>query len=194
MQIALMADVNLRFASPHSQQVAQKWGLVSKEMRFSMKNQIEINDVLTEKDNNLRDKKYGDYVKGVTPTHNVVTNMIRAFVVGGLICVLGQIITNGLVYMGVDKENAKLYNLIILIALSVICTGFGWYSNWANYAGAGILVPITGFANSVASPALEFKKEGIIFGLCVKMFTVAGPVIVCGIVASVLVGIVYLFI
>ena len=191
MQIALMADVNWRFASPHSQQVAQKWGLVSKEMRFSMKNQIEINDVLTEKDNNLRDKKYGDYVKGVTPTHNVVTNMIRAFVVGGLICVLGQIITNGLIYMGVDKENAKLYNLIILIALSVICTGFGWYSNWANYAGAGILVPITGFANSVASAAIEYKKEGQVFGIGCRIFSIAGPVILYGIVSSWLYGVIY---
>lgn len=156
-----------------------------------MKNQIEINDVLTEKDNTLRDKKYGDYVKGVTPTHNVVTNMIRAFVVGGLICVLGQIITNGLVYMGVGKEDAKLYNLIILIALSVICTGFGWYSKWANYAGAGVLVPITGFANSVASAAIEYKKEGQVFGIGCRIFSIAGPVILYGIVSSWLYGVIY---
>ena len=156
-----------------------------------MKKQIEINDVLTEKNDSIRDKKYSEYVKRITPTHSLTTNMVRAFVVGGLICVLGQFLSNIYEYMGSSKENAKLYNLITLIVLSVIFTGLGWYAKWANYAGAGTVVPITGFANSVASAAIEFKKEGQVFGIGCRIFSIAGPVILYGIFSSWIYGIIY---
>ena len=115
--------------------------------------------------------------------------------IGGLICCIGQGINDALMAifptMGVDTANAWM--LIILIFIASFLTGIGVYDRIGAFAGAGSIVPITGFSNSITSPAIEFKKEGIIFGLCVKMFTVAGPVIVNGIAASIIVGIVYLF-
>ncbi|MBE5934480.1 MAG: SpoVA/SpoVAEb family sporulation membrane protein [Lachnospiraceae bacterium] len=156
-----------------------------------MNNNVEIKDVLKENDPTKRDKKYNDYVKKVTPTHNFAQNILRAYVVGGGICVLGQLLTNMYMNMGASEENAKLYNIISLIGLSVIFTGFGWYSKFANYAGAGTLVPITGFANSVASAAIEFKREGQVFGIGCRIFSIAGPVILYGVFASWILGVVY---
>lgn len=118
-------------------------------------------------------------------------NMIWAFVIGGLICVLGQGITDFYLFLGIDKEISASLTSVTLIFLSGLFTGLGLYEKLATYAGAGTLVPITGFANAVVSPSIEFKNEGFIFGVGAKMFVVAGPVIVYGVLTSFLGGILY---
>ncbi|MDK2807881.1 MAG: stage sporulation protein [Clostridiales bacterium] len=135
--------------------------------------------------------QYNQYVKKVTPTHSIWKNMFHAFWVGGTICALGQGITNFFMSQGMDKETAGAYNILVLVLLSVLLTGWSIYPKIAKFAGAGTLVPITGFANSVASPAIEFKKEGQVFGIGCKIFTIAGPVILYGIVSSWLLGLIY---
>lgn len=134
---------------------------------------------------------YQEYVKQVTPTHSLWANMAKAFLVGGLICTLGQFILNIAGNMGLDKETSGAWTSLILILLSIILTGLNIYPSFANWGGAGALVPITGFANSVAAPAIEFKKEGQIFGIGCKIFTIAGPVILYGIFSSWVLGLVY---
>ncbi len=137
-------------------------------------------------------KNYQDYVKKVTPTHNLFVQLLKAFLVGGLICVLGQGILNLAGDMfGLDKETAGSWCSLILVFLSALTTGFNWYQKLATFAGAGALVPITGFANSVCAPAIEYKKEGQVFGIGVKIFTIAGPVILYGIFTSWLLGFLY---
>ena len=127
-------------------------------------------------------------------TRNFPT-LIYAYLIGGVICMLGQGILDLLLYIfpTMSVENGVAWMLIILIFLASLLTGLGIYDRIGVFAGAGSIVPITGFSNSITSPAMEFKKEGIIFGLCVKMFTVAGPVIVNGLAISVVVGLIYLF-
>jgi len=134
---------------------------------------------------------YQDYVKKVTPTKSLCMNMIRAFIIGGLICCLGQFFLNLYTSQGMNQEDAGMWTTITLIAISVILTGFGIYSKLGEFAGAGSLVPITGFANSVAASAIEFKKEGQVFGIGCKIFTIAGPVILYGIFASWILGLGY---
>ena len=136
-------------------------------------------------------KEYDNYVKAVTPTTNIYINVFRAFVMGGAICTLGQILGNIYSSFGVNKENEAILVSITLVGLSVLFTVCNLYSKLANYAGAGTLVPITGFANSIAAPAVEFKKEGQVFGIGCKVFTIAGPVILYGIVSSWIVGLIY---
>lgn len=136
-------------------------------------------------------QQYGDYVKQITPTHSLVGNMVKAFVVGGVICTLGQAILNFCNSQGMKQDAAGSWTSLLLILLSIILTGFNLYSPLAKFGGAGALVPITGFANSVASPAIEFKKEGQVFGIGCKIFTIAGPVILYGIFTSWVVGIIY---
>lgn len=138
-----------------------------------------------------REKEYEEYVKEKTPVHNVYVNMAKAFLVGGTICLVGQIIFNMLINYGMDEEMAGTANAIILIGISVILTGCGLYAKLATFGGAGALVPITGFANSVASPAIEYKKEGQVYGIGAKIFTIAGPVILYGIYVSWILGILY---
>ena len=137
-------------------------------------------------------KQYQDYVKEVTPTHNLWLLMGRAFLTGGVICVIGQCILN---YcsgpLGMDKQTAGSWCSLILILLSVILTGFNVYPSIVKWGGAGALVPITGFASSVAAPCIEFKKEGQVFGIGCKIFTIAGPVILYGIFTSWVLGIGY---
>ena len=125
-----------------------------------------------------------------------IKSLLNSFLVGGLICLLGQGINDILllIFPNMAGQSAWAYTLIILIFIASFLTGIGVYDKIGKFAGGGSIVPITGFSNSITSPALEFKNEGIIFGMCVKMFSIAGPVIVCGIVASTLVGIIYLFI
>ncbi len=156
-----------------------------------MKQKTKISDVLKESDETRRNKKYNDYVKDVTPTHNILVNLINAYWVGGLICVLGQFLINWFMGMGLDKETAGAYNVLILVLLSVILTGFQIYPKLAKLGGAGTVVPITGFANSVAASAIEFKKEGQVFGIGCKIFTIAGPVILYGIFSSWVMGLLY---
>lgn len=136
---------------------------------------------------------YTDYVKTKTPVHNVYTNMAKAFVVGGIICVVGQIIYNFCETRGLTDEICGAWTSLVLVFLSVILTGLNIYPRLAAWGGAGALVPITGFANSVASPAIEYKKEGQVFGIGCKIFTIAGPVILYGIVTSWVLGMIYYF-
>ena len=127
----------------------------------------------------------------MSPKSPITRDCITAFVVGGLICTLGQALINLYTYLGLDKDAAGTACSMTLVALSALMTGLSLYDNLAKHAGAGTLVPITGFANSIAAPAVEFKTEGFILGLGAKMFTIAGPVIVYGVSASVLYGFVY---
>lgn len=136
-------------------------------------------------------KAYNDYVKEVTPTHNLFANMVKAFVTGGIICCIGQFILNMAQNYGLDKETAGSWCSMILILLSIILTGLNVYPSIANWGGAGALVPITGFANGVAAPAIEFQKEGQVFGIGCKIFTIAGPVILYGIFSSWVLGLIY---
>lgn len=134
---------------------------------------------------------YNEYVKQVTPTHSLPVRMLQAFVIGGLICVLGQVILTIAGNYGLDKETSGSWCSMILILLSILLTGLNIYPTIAKFGGAGALVPITGFANSVAAPAIEFKKEGQVFGIGCKIFTIAGPVILYGVVTSWVLGLIY---
>ena len=129
--------------------------------------------------------------KEMAPKPKYFKNIILAFIVGGIICTIGQFILNMLLKFGVDEESAKQWLPIIMIFIGALLTGFGVYDKIASFAGAGTVVPITGFSNAVVSPAIEFKKEGIVFGVAAKMFTIAGPVLVYGIGTSVIIGLVY---
>lgn len=136
-------------------------------------------------------KAYEKYVKEKTPVHCLWKNMGGAFLSGGSICVLGQIITDICSGMGMDKETSGAWTSLILVLLSVLLTGLNIYPKLAKWGGAGTLVPITGFANSVAAPAIEYQKEGQVFGIGCKIFIIAGPVILYGILTSSLLGTIY---
>lgn len=136
-------------------------------------------------------KAYQDYVKEVTPTHRLGLQMLRAFVVGGIICCIGQLILNYAARLGADKQTAGSWCSLLLVLSSVLLTGLGIYPKIVKWGGAGALVPITGFANSVAAPAIEYKAEGQVFGIGSKIFTIAGPVILYGILTSWLLGLGY---
>lgn len=150
-----------------------------------------IKQVINEGDSNKRDQIYNQYVKSVTPKHSLIVNILNAFWVGGLICTIGQCFINLYQHFGSNIELAMLYNTITLVLLSVLLTGFNIYSKIAKIGGAGTLVPITGFANSVAAPAIEFKKEGHVFGIGTQIFTICGPVILYGIFSSWVFGLIY---
>ena len=136
-------------------------------------------------------KKYNDYVKQVTPTHNLWWNTAKAFVTGGIICCIGQFILNVCENYGLDQKTSGSWCSMLLILLSVLLTGLNLYPSIANWGGAGALVPITGFANGVAAPAIEIQKEGQVFGIGSKIFTIAGPVILYGIFSSWVLGLIY---
>ena len=136
-------------------------------------------------------QEYKEYVKEKTPVSNLFLNMVRAFVTGGTICVVGQGFLNYCKELGLSKEVSGSWTSLILVLLSVLLTGFNVYNRLAQWGGAGALVPITGFANSVAAPAIEYKKEGQVFGIGCKIFTIAGPVILYGIFTSWVLGVVY---
>ena len=125
------------------------------------------------------------------PKPKVFKNCVRAFIIGGLICVIGQFILNMLIKFGVPKDDATTWLPIIMIFIGAFLTGIGVYDKIAAIAGAGTIVPITGFSNSIVSPAKEFKKEGFVMGIGSKMFTIAGPVLVYGISTSIVIGIIY---
>ena len=131
-------------------------------------------------------KEYNTYVQSIRPKSPIWRDCFHAFWIGGLICVIGQLIQNGYAAAGLDKTNAGTATSMTLVLASILLTGFSLYDNIAKVAGAGTLVPITGFANSIAAPAIEFHSEGIVTGTCVKLFSIAGPVLVFGITASVL--------
>lgn len=153
---------------------------------------IDQREGLTKEQQDARDKKYNDYVKQVTPTHNLPLNMLKAFVLGGIICVYGQLITNiASNRFGLDTQQSGYWCSLILILTSVILTAANLYPSLANWGGAGALVPITGFANGVCASAIEFKKEGQVFGIGCQIFRIAGPVILYGIFSSWCLGVVY---
>ena len=135
-------------------------------------------------------QEYQSYVKSLAPKSPIVKDTALAFLVGGAICTLGQLIQNGFLSLGLEKTDAGTATSICLVFLSALLTGLNLYNSIARFAGAGTLVPITGFANAVVSPAIDSKSEGFITGMAAKMFAVAGPVIVFGTLASVLYGIV----
>ncbi|MBQ1603085.1 MAG: stage V sporulation protein AC [Oscillospiraceae bacterium] len=135
-------------------------------------------------------QEYQQYVKRISPRSPIVKNTLLAYLVGGAICALGQLLQNGWLNLGLSKTDAGTAASVTLVALSALATGLGWYSRLARFAGAGTLVPITGFANAVVSPAIDCKSEGFVTGTAVKMFSIAGPVIVYGTLASVVYGIV----
>lgn len=141
--------------------------------------------------NEMTNKEYNEYVKKKTPNSKMFTNCIKAFVSGGIICVIGQCILTLLKKWGLDEEAAGTFTSIILIFLGALLTGLDIYPKIAKFAGAGTIVPITGFANSVVSPALEAKTEGMVLGVGAKIFTIAGPVILYGIFASWIAGLIY---
>ncbi len=135
--------------------------------------------------------EYAKKVKQYTPTHNLPREMLKAFLTGGIICTIGQGIIQASKSMGLNQDDAGTVCTIVLVFLSVLLTGLNVYPNIAKFGGAGALVPITGFANSVAAPAIEFQKEGQVFGIGCKIFTICGPVILYGIFTSWLLGVVY---
>ena len=137
-------------------------------------------------------KDYQNYVDKKSPNSPIIKNCFNACWVGGLICSIGQIIFNYCRFRGIDVQTSNTIVSIILIGISAFLTGLNLFNRIGKFAGAGSLIPITGFANSIVSPAMEYKSEGYVMGVGGKMFTVAGPVLVFGISASILVGIIYL--
>jgi stage V sporulation protein AC len=138
--------------------------------------------------------KYQKMVDQVAPESNLLVDSFKAFCSGGAICAFGQVLSNFFIAQGATKENAGTFTSVSLIFITILLTGLGLFSKIGKHCGAGTFVPITGFANAMASPAIEYKNEGLILGIAAKMFTVAGPVIVYGTLASVLVGLVYYFV
>jgi len=142
----------------------------------------------------MDNKQYNKYVTQKMKKSTIVKDTLLAFLIGGGICTVGEFIRQLLINSGLSEQSAATTLTIILIGTGGILTALGWYSKLGKFAGAGSIVPITGFSNSVVSPAMEGKSEGLVLGLAAKMFTVAGPVIVYGVVSSVIVGIYYYFI
>lgn len=140
-----------------------------------------------------RNEQYNNYVKAKIPKTHAWPTLFRSFWVGGVICLIGQGINDLILFAfpSVSQQSAWAYTLIILIGVASFLTGIGVYDQIGKYAGGGSIVPITGFSNSIASPSIEFKSEGIIYGICVKMFSIAGPVIVFGVSSSIVVGLIY---
>ena len=139
----------------------------------------------------MTEKDYQNLVSEMSPRSPLGKDCLMAFVVGGLICTLGQVFLNWYISLGIDKDAAGTAASMSLVALSALLTGLSLYDDVAKYGGAGTLVPITGFANAIAAPAIEFKTEGFILGVGAKLFTIAGPVIVYGVGASVVYGFLY---
>lgn len=152
--------------------------IISKQSKEKLKQQV-------------KQKQYQDKVDNLTPKPTLLKNICWAFVVGGLICTLGQFISDYFVGLGLGKKEASNYATIVLVFLGAFLTGLGVYDKLGKKAGAGSVVPITGFANSIVAPAMEFKREGYVFGIGAKMFVIAGPVLVYGMVTAFIVGVIY---
>lgn len=140
---------------------------------------------------NLNNTEYARLADRLAPKSHLARDLFNAFWTGGLICTLGQLLLNGFSAAGLDKQSAGTTVSVCLVFLSAVLTGFAVYDDIAKLAGAGTLVPITGFANSIVAPAVEFKTEGVVLGTCGKMFTIAGPVLVFGTAASAIYGLIY---
>lgn len=140
---------------------------------------------------NITPQMYSEMTEQASPKSNTKVNVSIAFATGGGICVIGQILLQIFETAGLDRMSASAWTSIILVTASAVCTGFGWYERLAKHAGAGTLVPITGFSNAISSSAIEAKSEGFILGVGTKIFTIAGPVILYGLAAAVMYGIIY---
>lgn len=153
-------------------------GSIETRLNMSEKNSNEpgIGAVLNEKDKNKQKEMYNKYVENMTPKSNGWLNCLKAFSVGGAICLIGEILNHVYMSFGNDKELAGMFTTLTLVGVSVILTGFNIYQKLGQFAGAGSIVPITGFANSVVSPAIEYQAEGDVFGVGCKIFTISGPV------------------
>ena len=139
-------------------------------------------------------KQYEQYVKQFTPKPKYFSNSAKAFVVGGCVCAAALYIQNALMVNGMSEKSAGAFVTVILVCTAQLLTGLGVFDTIGKFAGAGVFVPITGFANSMVAPAIEYKKEGPVLGVGAKLFSLAGPVLVCGISVSTLIGIIYYFI
>lgn len=139
----------------------------------------------------MNEEQYEEYVKTKTPTHNLYLNMFRAFIVGGCICTVGQVFLEMCKDMGMDSQTSGTWTSILLIGVSMVLTGTNLYTKLATWGGAGALVPITGFANAVVSPAIEYSVEGAVNGIGTRIFVIAGPVILYGVFISWILGILY---
>ena len=142
----------------------------------------------------LTNKEYINYVSKKSPKSRILVNCLKAFIIGGLICTIGQCFLNFYKYLGADKETASTLVTVTMIFLGSLLTGLNIYPKIAKHGGAGTLVPVTGFSNAVTAPALEAKTEGYVLGVGAKIFTIAGPVILFGTLSSVICGIIYFFI
>ena len=140
---------------------------------------------------NISNQEYGELTKKRSPNSKLYKTLPKAFIIGGIICTLGEGLLNLYTYLGLDEAQAGAITSMTLIFLSALLTGLELYDRIAQHGGAGTLVPITGFANAVVSPAIDFKSEGYVLGLGAKMFVIAGPVIVYGLTASVIYGLIY---
>ena len=143
---------------------------------------------------NMTNKEYINYVSKKSPKSRILVNCLKAFIIGGLICTIGQCFLNFYKYLGADKETASTLVTVTMIFLGSLLTGLNIYPKIAKHGGAGTLVPVTGFSNAVTAPALEAKTEGYVLGVGAKIFTIAGPVILFGTLSSVICGIIYFFI
>ena len=155
------------------------------------KKPINAKTIMQEKNEKEKAKKYNQYVENKTPKPDLAKNMLGAFFVGGIICTVGQAFTELYSSLGFNTEDASAYTTVSLVFLSVLLTSLNVYQKITKIGGAGSLVPITGFANSVAAPAIEFQKEGQVFGIGCKIFTICGPVVLYGIFTSWVLGVVY---
>lgn len=140
---------------------------------------------------NMSNKEYNEYVKSKSPNSTTLKDCIFAFIIGGIICTIGQLINTFFEISGLSKEISSTMTSITMIFIGALLTGLNVYDDIAKYAGAGTIVPITGFANAIVSSAMEFKSEGYVMGLGAKIFTIAGPVIVFGVISSVVCGLIY---
>lgn len=136
-------------------------------------------------------KEYQDYVLKISPNSKIVTNVLHAFLVGGVICTIGQAINNLIELTGVSKEVGGGVTTLLMILIGAVLTGLNVYHKITKFGGAGSIVPITGFANSIVAPAIEYKNDGYVMGVGAKMFSIAGPVLVYGVTSSVIAGIIY---
>ncbi len=146
-------------------------------------------DVLMQ--NVMSKDEYRKYVDKVSPNSKVIRNILRAFFVGGIICMIGQFFLNSFKQMGLDQDISSSLTSVVMVFLGVTLTALNLYDDLGRFAGAGSIVPITGFANSIASPAIEYKSEGYVMGIGARMFLIAGPVLVYGISMSIIIGIIH---
>ena len=148
---------------------------------------------MSDKINKKEVKAYEKYAANFTPKPRYFINICKAFIVGGSICVAAMFVQNQMISYGIPEKQAGNYVTVLLIMIAQLLTGIGVFDKIGKFAGAGVIVPITGFANSMVAPAIEYKKEGLVLGVGAKLFSLAGPVLVCGISVSAIIGVIYWF-